>query len=402
MNKYVFLKVFHKIKCSKLVYTTLVVQFAIGFFIINLTANVESTVNEQYKKIVDEGRDKQYDIACNLVNEDLFDNEKFDLLSWGKKKTSPGENQNLPYSQEDIDYVVKQIGEEGVVAENCEIMLIALSETEAKEYQIHYQSDCNLVKMSTEFQDIEEKITEGSLLNPRDFPYTYDNKKQKIVCNDTDKEYNVEICKEETADLWLPFELYQPYYHYKDVANITLSIKFLGGKPDNISVINEKLLNIRNYLNKSHKDYKYTISNEFFEYMGKISTAKDENYIFTLIAGVFFLIIVIGLVGLFLLFMERRKRELAIAISLGAQRRYLVMELFLEVLCISLIGYVMGAVIAAKALIAGWEFATVIIYFNWKISVLLISVPILISVVSIIPSVYMILNLKPMEILRDL
>lgn len=402
MNKYVFLKVFHKIKCSKLVYTTLVIQFAIGFFIINLTANVESTVNEQYKKIVDEGRDKQYDIACNLVNEDLFDNEKFDLLSWGKKKTSPGENQNLPYSREDIDYVAKQIGEEGSVAENCEIMLIALSETEAKEYQIHYQSDCNLVKMSTEFQDIEEKITEGSLLNPRDFPYTYDNKEQKIVCNDTGKEYNVEICKGETADLWLPFELYQPYYHYKDVANITLSIKFLGGKSDNISVINEKLLNIRNYLNKSHKDYKYTISNEFFEYMGKISTAKDENYIFTLIAGVFFLIIVIGLVGLFLLFMERRKRELAIAISLGAQRRYLVMELFLEVLCISLIGYVMGAVIAAKALIAGWEFATVIIYFNWKISVLLTSVPILISVVSITPSVYMILNLRPMEILRDL
>lgn len=402
MNKYVFLKVFHKIKCSKLVYTTLVVQFAIGFFIINLTANVESTVNEQYKKIVDEGRDKQYDIACNLVNEDLFDNEKFDLLSWGKKKTSPGENQNFPYSQEDIDYVTKQIGEEGSVAEKCEIMLIALSEIEAKEYQIHYQNDCNLVKMSTEFQDIEEKITEGSLLNPRDFPYTYDNKKQKIVCNDTGKEYNVRICEGETADLWLPFELYQPYYHYKDVANITLSIKFIGGKSDNISVINEKLLNIRNYLNKSHKDYKYTISNEFFEYMGKISTAKDENYIFTLIAIVFFLIILIGLVGLFLLFMERRKRELAIAISLGAQRRYLVMELFLEVLCISLIGYVMGAVIAARALISGWEFATVIIYFNWKISVLLTSVPILISVVSIIPSVYMILNLKPMEILRDL
>lgn len=402
MNKYVFLKVFHKIKCSKLVYITLVVQFAIGFFIINLTANVESTVNEQYKKIVDEGRDKQYDIACNLVNEDLFDNEKFDLLSWGKKKTSPGENQNFPYSQEDIDYVAKQIGEEGGVTENCEIMLIALSETEAKEYQIHYQNDCNLIKMSTEFQDIEEKITEGSLLNPRDFPYTYDNKKPKIVCNDTGKEYNVEICEGETADLWLPFELYQPYYHYKDVANITLSIKFIGGKSDNISVINEKLLNIRNYLNKSHKDYKYTISNEFFEYMGKISTAKDENYIFTLIAIVFFLIIVIGLVGLFLLFMERRKRELAIAISLGAQRRYLVIELFLEVLCVSLIGYVMGAVIAARALIPGWEFATVIIYFNWKISVLLTSVPILISVVSIIPSVYMILNLKPMEILRDL
>lgn len=372
------------------------------FFIINLTANVESTVNEQYKKIVDEGRDKQYDIACNLVNEDLFDNEKFDLLSWGKKKTSPGENQNFPYSQEDIDYVAKQIGEEGVVAENCEIMLIALSETEAKEYQIHYQSDCKLVKMSTEFQNIEEKITEGSLLNPRDFPYTYDNKKQKIVCNDTGKEYNVEICKGETADLWLPFELYQPYYHYKDVANITLSIKFIGGKSENISVVNEKLLNIRNYLNKGHKDYKYTISNEFFEYMGKISAAKDENYIFTLIAVVFFLIIVIGLIGLFLLFIERRKHELAIAISLGAQRRYLAMELFLEVLCVSLIGYVMGVVIVARTLIAGWEFATVIIYFNWKISVLLISVPILISTVSIIPSVYMILKLKPMEILRDL
>lgn len=402
MNKYVFYKVFHKIKCSKLVYTTLVIQFAIGFFIINLAANVESTINEQYKKLVEEGRDKQYDIICNLANEELFDYERFDLLSWGKKNPAPGENQNLPYNQEDLNYMAKQIGEEGSIAESCEITLISLTETESEEYKIHYQSDCKLVKMSRKFQDIEERITDGSILNPRDFPYTYDNKKRKLVSNDIKKEYNVKICKGETADLWLPFELYQPYYHYKDVANITLSIKFIGGNSDNISALSEKLLNIRNYLNKSHKDYKYTISNEFFEYIGKTSIAKYENYILTMIAVIFFLIIVIGLVGLFLLFMERRKRELAIAISLGAQRRYLIMELFLEVLCVSLIGYVMGAAIAAKVLIAGWEIVTVIIYFKWKISVLLISIPVLISAVSILPSVYMILKLKPMEILRDL
>lgn len=86
MNKYILEKVLHKIKCSKLVYATLVVQFAIGFFLINLVANVENTINEQYETIAEEGRNNQYNIVCDFANEDLFDSEKFDLLSWGKKE----------------------------------------------------------------------------------------------------------------------------------------------------------------------------------------------------------------------------------------------------------------------------------------------------------------------------
>lgn len=320
----------------------------------------------------------------------------------GKKRTTPNENQNVPYTKKDLEYIGKQIGEDGIVTENCEITLVTLGEEETKEYKIHYQSDCDVMKISTGFFDIEKKITEGSVLNPRDFPYTYDAKKQVLTCNDTKKEYSMQVYENEIAELWLPLKLYQPYYHYKDVANIALTIKFTKKQCANISFINEKLLNIRNYLNGAHSDYKYTISNEFFEYMGKISTAKEENYIFALIAVVFFLIIIVGLVGLFLLFMERRKRELAIAISLGARRSYLVAEVFFEVLCISLIGYIGGAILNARILDGGWEFATVMIYLNWKISILLVIIPVIVSIISIVPSAHMILKLKPIKILRDL
>lgn len=401
MNSYLFFKVFHKIKCSKLVYCMLVIQFAIGFFILNLVVNVGSTVNKQYREILEEGRNRQYNIICSLVNGNLFDEEKFDLLSWGKKKTSPNENQNFPYTQVDFNYIVEQIGKDGVVVEGCEITLIDLGQTETKEYKIHYQSDCDVIKMSMGFQDIEEEIALGNFINPREFPYMYDKEEQILCCDDTGKEYHVHICEGEAAELWLPFELYQPYYHYKDIANITLLIKF-SKKSDDISLINEKLLSIRNYLNEHHQDYKYTISNEFYDYMGKSSTAREESCIFLLIAIVFFFIIVIGLIGLFLLFMERRKHELAIALSLGTQRNYLVMEVFLEIVCISLIGYVIGTLIASRGLATGWEFATIMVYFNWKVSILLLGIPLFISIVSVLPSARIIFGLKPMEILRDL
>ena len=402
MNSYLFFKVFNKIKCSGLVYCTLVIQFAIGFFILNMVVNLEGTVHKQYRKILNEGRNRQYNIMCSLENENLFDDEKFDLLSWGKKKISPNENQNFPYTQEDFDYINEQIGDNGVIVESCEIKLIDLGEEETKEYKIHYQSDYDIVMMSRGFQDIEEKIELGTLINPREFPYIYDNRRQLLLCNDAREEYSVQICEGDSADLWLPFKLYQPYFHYKDIANIKLCIKFTDEKGDNISFVNEKLLNFKNYLNERHQDYKYTISNEFYDYMGKTATASEESYIFLLIAIVFFFIIVIGLIGLFLLFMERRKRELAIAISLGAQRNWLVIEVFLEVICVSMIGYVTGTLLAVKTLATGWEFATIVVDFSWRASILLLGIPLFVSVVSVLPSVYMILRLKPMEILREL
>jgi len=401
MYKYIIYKVVHKLKKSKFLYGFMTLQFMVGFFILNIFLTISITSENDYTRMLKNGLDKEYGIIINLKNKDIFSPEKFNLLKWGKDKPTPNEYTNIPFDLEDISHIEEITG--GSVKAEVKIFINYLSnETESKRYTLYYRNNVENISMSIKFTDISTKIKSKYALNPRDFPYIYDTLTQTLVSDITGYKMKVNINNMDDVEAILPLEWYLPVFHYKDINNMKLTISFQNIDNNQFSDLNQKMQDVKEYLTGKHEDYEYSIDNAFFDYMRQVNTLKENSIIFNLIAIIFFSIILIGLIGLFLLFMERRKKELAIGISLGARKIHLMCEVYLEILMIALSGYFLGVVISSVLLLKGFSYATVVVQFNYIISQILIIIPFAISFLAVLPTVYMIKKLEPMEILRNL
>lgn len=401
MQRYIIYKVSRKLKQSKVLYGFMTLQFAFGFFILNIFLTASISVKNDYTQMLKGGLDKEYGITVKLKHEDMFSREKFDLMKWGKEEPSLYEHNNPPFDLQDISNIEELTG--GNLKAEVKILIFYLgNETRTNDYTLYYRNNINNIGMSRKFVEITSKMKSDYTLNPRDFPYKYDINEQILLCELTGNSKKVDITNEDTAEAILPLEWYIPLFHYKDIMNMKLTISFQNTIGNNISEINQKMQEVKSYLSKKHIDYEFLINNEFFDYMGRTSTLNENSIIFNFIASVIFLIILIGLIGLFMLFMERRKKELAIAIALGARKEQLICEVLIEILFIALTGYLLGVCISSLLLIKGFSYATVAINFNLGLSLMLVILPIIVTILAVLPSIFMIKNLSPMKILRNL
>ena len=136
--------------------------------------------------------------------------------------------------------------------------------------------------------------------------------------------------------------------------------------------------------------------------MKSINRAKEEGNALSFIANIILVIVTIGLSSLFVLLVTKRKKNIAINIALGASKTDICVELFFEMLLISLSGAMLGIIASFSIMSSGLEFATVVTYPNYTISLVLIIYSVVITIVSVLPVTISIRNLLPVEILRTL
>lgn len=98
--------------------------------------------------------------------------------------------------------------------------------------------------------------------------------------------------------------------------------------------VSESLLEIRGFLKEMHPQVEY----ELKDYYAQISMLVNRNqYVVQLLLflSVFtFFIIVFGLVGLLLVFINKRKKEIAVSLMCGARHGQIILETFLEILAV--------------------------------------------------------------------
>lgn len=194
----------------------------------------------------------------------------------------------------------------------------------------------------------------------------------------------------------LPLNGYEKFSN-EDLANSMLYVD-LKDIDNSEKLINDMLI----YLKEKHgKYYVYEIYNPL-EYYKKISRSVNELSSYLGRMSVIVLsILLIGFTGIMKIFMKKREKELAINMALGASKKLLVLELFLEVFSICFLGTIIG-IICGNFLTLNANIGVFNIKLYGKSVVICLFIGMIILLTVVFSSIKKILNMKPVELLRSL
>ena len=165
-----------------------------------------------------------------------------------------------------------------------------------------------------------------------------------------------------------------------------------GGEPKGVSEVVEMLQD-------KHPSYSYRISEQYLELQKSITDLTQEIRIFSWIAWFALIITMVGIIGILLIYMEKRKRELAIILSLGGTHATIFKEIFLEVFLLCFLSGCIGliaAIITTPYLSTGVFTA----YFHWNSVVVMLGIVLMITVISCVCVILGIRDVYPAKILN--
>ncbi|MDF2686422.1 MAG: hypothetical protein K0S55_1604 [Clostridia bacterium] len=225
-----------------------------------------------------------------------------------------------------------------------------------------------------------------------------------IVKNDKDKELyfntghyvNIDESKFDLKKaVILPIEAYESENFFSD-KNIIL--KFKNGTNSKNDVINE----ITEYLKNFNKNYNYT------------AVLPEENYyslleqelmlfIILLVIGIFVLLIIsFGLIGILLIFTNRRTGEVAVVVACGAFRKKIYAEFLLSTFCIIGSGGILGSITGCIIALTCISYQQFNMNFQPFAIIICVLLSLLITIIGSILPIMRVRKLKPMEILQSL
>lgn len=109
----------------------------------------------------------------------------------------------------------------------------------------------------------------------------------------------------------------------------------------------EALPGIVQMLRDKHPDYAYRVSEQYLELQKSITDLTEDIRFFSWIAWFVLVITMVGIVGIWLIYMEKRRREFAVMLSLGGTHATIFREIFLEIFSLCILGGCIGLAAAA-------------------------------------------------------
>ncbi len=100
--------------------------------------------------------------------------------------------------------------------------------------------------------------------------------------------------------------------------------------------------NIQSYLNNKYTNTSYELRNYIGEAKSILSRNIELSKAINFVLSFIFLIITFSLIGLLLIFMNKRKKEIAISFLCGASYNQLRLEIFLEIFFIVIVSTLIG------------------------------------------------------------
>lgn len=165
-----------------------------------------------------------------------------------------------------------------------------------------------------------------------------------------------------------------------------------GGGQDAVSKIVQTLQD-------KHPAYSYRISEQYLELQKSIADLTQEIRIFSWIAWFVLIITMVGIIGILLIYMEKRKRELAIILALGGTHATIFKEIFLEVFSLCFMSGCVG-LIATVAMIPYLSTGVFTAYFQWISVVVMLGIVLMITVISCTCMILGIRDVYPTKILK--
>jgi len=179
--------------------------------------------------------------------------------------------------------------------------------------------------------------------------------------------------------------------------NSVILLKFNNNKKDD-----DTLFKIYNYLKKNHEGrYEYDFTSKFGELQRMVEKQKRIIKTINIILVFCLVIITIGINGLMVMNINRRKKNIAVAVTMGAKNSQIMMGIIYEVMMITippaLIANILSG-IAVKNFIKMSEYKLVIPIYSY---IIVFALSIVVGIVSCVIPINRLKKLMPLEVLRE-
>ena len=168
MVMFIFKRVLKKLYGQKRTYLLMMIQFAVGFFILNTFISSSVTINGKLGNLIRDSKNNEFSIYATYKDKTFFQRETFSLLEWGKEEPQIREFEEVPFDSG----VLKNLQEEFPNVDfsiNVEVDIIYLGGEEGEQYKVYYSSLYKDVKVSEGFLNILKEGNSVNMVNPRDF-----------------------------------------------------------------------------------------------------------------------------------------------------------------------------------------------------------------------------------------
>ncbi len=165
-----------------------------------------------------------------------------------------------------------------------------------------------------------------------------------------------------------------------------------SGGVDEVYDILETLQNI-------HPNCIYRVADQYAELQKSITDLTEGIRLFSWIAGFVLIISMVGIVGILLIHMEKRKRELAIIFALGGNHLTIFTEIFIEIFLLCFIGGVLGLTATVIA-IPKLSTSVFTAHFQWSCIAVMIGIVLVVSIISCTCILWQIRDIYPAKILK--
>lgn len=390
----VILRIWKKIFLNRKKYLILVFQFALGLFLLNSFLCAKVQIDKHYHSLIESSQDKEAYITANYNDENFFQYKNFNIIEWSQKNPSMNEYDRLPFQAETLRSL-QENNPEVKLELRCKKTILYFGNSDTTDYVVNFSSQYKTVKVSRNFLTMVHSMNTMNTINTRDFPFTIED--NQLLTLDQ-KKYTMEIVEDDVYEIWLPMETYYSQYHPKDLMDFILVVSW-----DESTNMNATLNEIFHQLKLENRDmFSYQLNSDFTDFLSSVHIAKEEANIFLFFGMILMSIILIGLSGLFMLLVIKRKKEIAICVALGGTKVLLFLEIAVEMLSISLLGTILGIGLSQILLLNGFNFATIQITSNLSVALQLIWVPFLVVAIAIVPVYLYLKKMLPIQILRTL
>ncbi|MCM1161295.1 MAG: ABC transporter permease [Roseburia sp.] len=394
MNWYVFIRPFNKVKRDRKIYAVVFIQLVVAFSILSIFLSLLLDIAENKKQMIQESRHKNYQITVQASD---FEYEKFDLISWGSQPATLHEYDNFPFSEKVLNQIHNTcIQCEPEVCVDIELLYLGELIEENQSLHLYYSTEYEKVSFNKKTEEILLDINNENTINPRDFPHTISN---DVLLGMDGEEYPIEYMESNELAVYMPIALYESIYHPKDLKGTVLNIKSNTEKMLTTETVNQVLSLLRE---NCGQNYQFMLGSDFARFLVQVEEAEREAIVLIFVSCIMFLIVLIGMIGIFIMILKRREKEIAICCALGQTKRQICYEIFGEVCILNISSCIVGILSGWLLIKNGISVATVEVTFHAFSCISLFLVACLFSIIVVIPMKVLIEKASPIQILSSL
>ncbi len=415
---YAITKSFKRIKQNIKHYAFILAQVIVGILLLTMFLTINTSVNKEYNELKNKSDDNI--IKLNMAFQKDFTEgitlpSPFSYKDYQALKSDYKESVRISYVvKKALNFITNNKGETGIST----IYVIFLTDEFLQLYYPKAKIDnfnsqnisitgnnaLNVLKYGKMIDETQKIFRE---CNTDEIALTNGNKLKLIKADSMSGFDNKQVIFDITIDsqkinlddvVMLPIKYLTDFKIVPDAINTFVSFKLLNS--NSLSKVGIKIIN---YLySKGQNNYDYFFDTTTEGYLRQTSGYKTYSIGLTILSVFILLIIIVGLTGILLIIINRRIREYAISMTLGATSKKLFFETILESTIVTFLGGVIGVLICILIFKYVIKFKQFNVYIDTRIILLSLFASVMIGIVASLLPLFKIKQITPMAVLRSL